>query len=68
MATTEGSNGAALSDAVLSARPQWGSFIHGAFLTEWGFTAECLEEAMVEVRDRAVRCLGDRLSHGVLNG
>ena len=40
--------------------------LHGAFLTEWGFTADFLEEAMVEVRDRAVRRLGDRLSHGVL--
>ena len=43
MATTEGSNGAALSDAVLSARPQWGSFIHGAFLTDESETFEVLE-------------------------
>jgi len=38
--------------------------LHGAFLTEWGFTTEYLEEAMIEVRDRAVRRMGDRLSHG----
>jgi HD-like signal output (HDOD) protein len=38
--------------------------LHGAFLTEWGFTADFLEEAMIEVRERAVRRMGDRLSHG----
>ena len=41
--------------------------LDGEFLTGCGFTTQFLEEAMVEVRDRAVRRLGDKLSHGILN-
>src|SRR5262249_29674426 len=32
--------------------------LHGAFLAEWGFTPEFLEEVMIEVKDRAARRLG----------
>jgi HD-like signal output (HDOD) protein len=38
--------------------------LHGAFLTEYGFTTDFLEEALIEVRERALRRMGDRLSHG----
>lgn len=38
--------------------------LHGPFLAEWGFTQDLLEEAMVEVRDRALVRLGERLHQG----
>jgi HD-like signal output (HDOD) protein len=40
--------------------------LHGAFLAEWGFTADFLEEAMIEVRQRALERLGDKLALGSL--
>jgi HD-like signal output (HDOD) protein len=42
--------------------------LQGSFLTEWGFTTEFLEEALLEVRDRAFRRMGDRLSVGLFKG
>ena len=39
--------------------------LHGDFLTEQRFTSDFLEETMVEVRERALHRLGDRLSYGV---
>ncbi|MGH7995923.1 MAG: HDOD domain-containing protein [Opitutaceae bacterium] len=42
--------------------------LRGALLTEWGYTAEIIEQVMVEVRDRAVKRLGDRLSVGLPKG
>jgi HD-like signal output (HDOD) protein len=40
--------------------------LHGAFLGEWGFTTEFLEEAMIEVRSRALERLGDKLAVGLV--
>jgi HD-like signal output (HDOD) protein len=40
--------------------------LRGAFLTEWGYTSEMLERVMLEVRDRAIARLGDRLSVGLV--
>ncbi len=40
--------------------------LDGAFLLEWGFTPELLEQAMTVVHDRAQARLQDKLSHGVL--
>jgi HD-like signal output (HDOD) protein len=42
--------------------------LQGSFLTEWGFTTEFLEEALVEVRERAFCRMGDRLSLGLFSG
>ena len=39
---------------------------HGAFLREWGFTAELLEAAMPIVLERAAARLGDKLSTGAV--
>ena len=41
--------------------------LQGNFLTEWGFTTEFLEEALLEVRERAFRRMGDRLSLGLFS-
>jgi HD-like signal output (HDOD) protein len=38
--------------------------VHGDFLNEQGYTAEVLEPAMVEARNRAVSRLGNRLAMG----
>lgn len=40
--------------------------LQGNFLGEWGFTRELLEEALVEVRARAVERLGDKLALGLV--
>jgi HD-like signal output (HDOD) protein len=40
--------------------------LHGAFLGEWGFTSDFLEEAMIEVRARAIDRLGDKLALGLV--
>lgn len=40
--------------------------LKGAFLEEWGYTSELLERVLVDVRERAVKRLGERLSTGVL--
>ena len=40
--------------------------LHGSFLGEWGFTSEFLEEAMIEVRARALERLGDKLALGLV--
>jgi HD-like signal output (HDOD) protein len=40
--------------------------LHGSFLSEWGFTADFLQEAMIEVRSRALARLGDQLLLGPL--
>ncbi len=40
--------------------------VHGAFLREWGFTTELLEEAMTVVLERANARLGERLTHGAV--
>jgi HD-like signal output (HDOD) protein len=40
--------------------------LHGAFLGEWGFNSAFLEEAMIEVRARAIDRLGDQLAVGLL--
>ncbi len=40
--------------------------LHGSFLAEWGFTTDFLEEAMVEVRQRALARLADKLALGPL--
>ena len=41
--------------------------VPGAFLTEWGFTAEVLETAMPLVFERAAARLGEKLTHGAVN-
>jgi HD-like signal output (HDOD) protein len=38
--------------------------LHGSFLAEWGFTTDFLDEAMVEVRIRALARLGGQLTLG----
>jgi HD-like signal output (HDOD) protein len=38
--------------------------LHGGFLAEWGFTTDFLEEAMIEVRSRALERLGGQLTLG----
>jgi HD-like signal output (HDOD) protein len=38
--------------------------LHGSFLAEWGFTTDFLEEAMIEVRSRALARLGGQLMLG----
>jgi HD-like signal output (HDOD) protein len=38
--------------------------LHGSFLAEWGFTTDFLEEAMIEVRSRALQRLGGQLALG----
>lgn len=43
------------------------SVVHGAFLREWGFTAETLEAAMPIVLERAQARLGERLVEGSLS-
>ena len=40
--------------------------LNATFLTEWGFTAELLQESMATVHDRAKARLGDRLTHGAV--
>jgi HD-like signal output (HDOD) protein len=40
--------------------------LHGSFLGEWGFTGEFLEEAMIEVRARAIDRLGEKLALGLV--
>jgi HD-like signal output (HDOD) protein len=40
--------------------------LHGSFLGEWGFTGDFLEEAMIEVRARAIDRLGDKLALGLV--
>lgn len=40
--------------------------VHGAFLREWGFTAELLEVAMPVVLERAAARLGDKLTTGAV--
>ena len=41
--------------------------VPGAFLTEWGFTAEVLETAMPLVFERASQRLGEKLTHGAVS-
>lgn len=40
--------------------------VHGAFLTEWGFTPELLDSAMPIVLERAAARLGEKLSNGAI--
>lgn len=40
--------------------------LQGAFLAEWGFTPEVLEDAMIEVQQRAMDLLGGRINLGSL--
>lgn len=40
--------------------------VHGAFLTEWGFTSELMEAAMPIVLERVTARLGDNLATGVV--
>jgi HD-like signal output (HDOD) protein len=40
--------------------------LHGDFLGEWGFNSEFLQEAMIEVRARAIDRLGDKLAVGLV--
>lgn len=41
--------------------------LQGQFLAQWGFTTEFLEEALIEVRERATLLLGESLTHGALH-
>jgi HD-like signal output (HDOD) protein len=40
--------------------------VHGAFLREWGFTPELIEEVMPDVHDRCAARLGDKLTTGAV--
>ncbi|MDP1580881.1 MAG: HDOD domain-containing protein [Candidatus Didemnitutus sp.] len=40
--------------------------VHGAFLREWGFTAELLDAAMPTLLERAAERLGENLTHGLI--
>lgn len=41
--------------------------VHGAFLTEWGFTTEILDTAMPIVLERASARLGEKLNQGAIS-
>jgi HD-like signal output (HDOD) protein len=40
--------------------------LRGSLLSEFGYTSELLEKVMVDVRDRAIKRLGDRLAWGLV--
>jgi HD-like signal output (HDOD) protein len=42
--------------------------LRGGLLLEWGYTADVLDGVMVEVRERALKRLGDRLAFGLVKG